>query len=406
VATASSTVVGMRRAHRYLDVTSMLVAPTPRTAALLDVGLALAVAAIGLPSAVDATPHHGPLGLLLTFGLAVPLVWRRRWPLSVFAAVAAVAFCQWLSAERLAADVALLVAFYSVAISEDARETVAAAVVLEVGAVFATERWGAEHARFLVFVLLSGMTTAAFFLGATLRIRREYLASVEDRAARLELERDQQAQIAVAAERARIARDMHDIVAHNLSVMIALADGAALTAGSDPVRANTAMQQVSATGRQALTEMRRLLGVLRADHTAAMTPQPGLDDIDALLAQVRVVGLRGELVTEGRPPLLAAGFQLTVYRLVQESLTNTLKHAVRATRSTVSLHFESGRLDVDVTDDGVAPTAAVSTQLGHGITGMRERAAVYGGTVEVGPSGSEGWRVHAHFDVGASELAS
>jgi signal transduction histidine kinase len=396
----------MTQEPRHVAVISHLVTPTPRAAAVLDG--CLAVVLIGLPSAAGFNPagsHHLTFGLLFDLGLAVPLIWRRRWPIEVFAVVAAVAFVQWLTGVRLFADVALLVAFYTVAARENLLRTSMAGVVLEVGALLATLRWSAGHAAFLVFVLLSGMTTAAFFLGTTLRTRRAYLASVEDRALRLELERDQQSQIAAAAERARIARDMHDIVAHNLSVMIALADGASLTAGADPRRAVNAMEQVATTGRQALTEMRRLLGVLREDQSPAMAPQPGIGDIDSLLAQVRIVGLRGELITQGQPTALPTGLQLTVYRLVQEALTNTLKHAVGATTSTVALRFQTGRLDVEVTDDG-AVVSAVAAASGHGITGMRERAAVYGGTVEAGPGTNAGWQVRGRFDLQAQGLTS
>jgi signal transduction histidine kinase len=384
-----------------------------RVAGIVDVCFALVIILAGLPSVfgprASLGPNHRLSALLLDFGLALPLIWRRRWPTEVFAVIAAFAFAQWLTGERFFADVALLVAFYTVAARESLRRTLAAAVVLEVGALLAALRWVHGQSWFLVFVLLSGMTTAAFFIGTNVRTRRLYLASVEDRAMRLELERDQQAQIVAAAERARIARDMHDIVAHNLSVMIALADGAALTTPDDPARAIAAMDQVSTTGRQALTEMRGLLGVLRDDQPAALQPQPGLSDIDTLLGQVRLVGLRGELITEGRPAtLLPAGLQLTVYRLVQEALTNTLKHATEAETATVRIRFAGTGLDIEIVDDG-APVPAIEAgelQLGHGITGMRERAAVYGGTVEAGPRPSHGWRVRGSFDLAAHGLVS
>ena len=299
--------------------------------------------------------------LVLDFGLALPLIWRRRWPTAVFAVIALAAFVQWVMNERIGADVALLIAFYTVAAREGRRKTVVAAAFLELGVVLAAVRWvhGGWGNKLLVLVLLSGMVTAAGFIGANIRTRRAYLASIEDRNLRLERERDQQAQIAAAAERARIAREMHDIVAHNLSVMIALADGAALTAGDDPARATTAMRQVSATGRQALMEMRRLLGVLRDDGPVALEPQPGLNDLEPLLIQVRLVGLRGELVTDGRLPALPAGLQLTIYRLVQEALTNTLKHAIEPHTATVRLRFSDEKgLEVEVTDDGAATSRA------------------------------------------------
>jgi signal transduction histidine kinase len=380
--------------------------------AAFDVSLAFAVFIIGLPSVFrDPTvQHHFALPMMFDVGLALPLIWRRRWPISVFALIAAVAFAQWLTGEQNAADVALLVAFYTVAAREGMRRTAAAAAVLEIGIVLAVARWSPGHRAVLFFVLLSGMASAAFFIGTTMRARRAYLASVEDRATRLELERDQQSQIVAAAERARIARDMHDVVAHNLSVMIALADGAALTLPDDPGRASAAMKQVSATGRQALTEMRRLLGVLRESTPATLEPQPSLLDLDQLLARVRMVGLRGELVTEGSMPPLPAGLQLTVYRLVQEALTNTLKHAVGAHTSTVRLRVTGDRLEVEVTDDGERVTSssgmAVAPLVGHGISGMQERAAVYGGTVDAGPRTTNGWRVRGWFDLRLNDVTS
>jgi signal transduction histidine kinase len=378
-----------------------------RSAVVFDGCLALALLLVGLPTVFHQV-HQGE-ALVLDLALTLPLIWRRRWPTGVFAVMALAAFVQWVANERIGADVALLVAFYTVAAREGRRKTVAAAAVLELGVVLASVRWvqGGYGNKLLVLVLLSGMVTAAGFIGANIRTRRAYLASIEDRNLRLELERDQQAQLAAAAERARIAREMHDIVAHNLSVMIALADGAALTADDDPARATTAMHQVSVTGRQALMEMRRLLGVLRDDGPATLEPQPGLTDLETLLTQVRLVGLRGELVTEGRLPALPAGLQLTIYRLVQEALTNTLKHAIEPHTATVRLRFtEENGLEVEVTDDGAAASRVTDTRAGHGINGMRERAAVYGGTVEAGPRPGRGWQVRGRFDLRASGVAS
>jgi signal transduction histidine kinase len=389
-------------------------AAVPRTlsrvsGAVVDVSLAFAIFLIGLPS-VFREPNgqpHVAMPMLFDVALSLPLIFRRRRPMYVFGFIAAVAFAQWVTGARYTADIALLVAFYTVAAHEDRRRTTAAAVVLEVGIALAVVRWSPGHGAVLVFVLLSGMASAALFIGTTMRTRRAYLASLEDRAMRLELERDQQAQIVAAAERARIARDMHDIVAHNLSVMIALADGAALTMSNDPARAAAAVNQVSATGRQALMEMRRLLGVLRDSAPAALEPQPSVLDLDQLLGQVRLVGLRGELVTDGSIPPLPAGLQLTVYRLVQEALTNTLKHALDARTATVRLRLVDEGLEVEVTDDGASVSPSVGTAtppVGHGITGMQERAAIYGGTVEAGPRTTRGWRVRAWFDLRLNEM--
>jgi len=362
-----------------------------RHATAVDVMVALTVLAIG---AVGRAPHSDGAALVFSAGLALPLLFRRRWPFGVFLVIAAVAFGQWLSDLRLLADVALLVALYTVAANQPRRRLGLAAALLGLGILLAADQWSVGAAGpFIVF--LGGLATAAAVLGVNVQTRRAYLASVEERAAQLERERDQQGQLAAAAERARIAREMHDIVAHNLSVMVALADGAGFMAPSDPARSAGAMEQVSKTGRHALAEMRRLLGVLRADGEAGLAPQPGLADLDQLLEQVRAAGLPVTLETSGTPVALGSGAELTVYRLVQEALTNTLKHAGPGAEATVRLRYEGDGIDVEVTDDGRNP-AHVSAG-GQGLSGMRERAAVYGGDVEAGPRATGGWRVHTRL---------
>jgi signal transduction histidine kinase len=360
-----------------------------------DALLALGVLAI---SVIGVTHEHAVASVAFSFALVVPLVWRRRAPLPVFLVISAVAFAQWLAGLELTADIALLVAIYTVAAHESRRRLALAAGILEIGIVLATLRW-TNTADLLVLVFLTGMATAAVVLGVNVQTRRAYLEALEERAAQLERERDQQGQLAAAAERARIAREMHDIVAHNLSVMVALADGAGFMAPSDPERSAGAMEQVSRTGRHALGEMRRLLGVLRDDGEAALAPQPGLADLDALLEQVRAAGLPVTLETSGSRGSLGPGAELTVYRLVQEALTNTLKHAGTDAHATVRLRYEPDGVEVEVTDDGrgLAPVGAG----GQGLSGMRERAAVYGGEVEAGPASSGGWRVYSRLGSGA-----
>ena len=356
-----------------------------------DTLLALAVIAV---SAIGVIAQHRAAPAAFTVALAAPLVWRRRAPLPVFLAIAAIAFAQWFAGFALTADIALLVAIYTVAAHESRRRLALAAAILEIGIVLATVRW-AESAELLVLVFLTGMATAASVLGVNVQTRRAYLAALEERAAQLEHQRDQQGRLAAAAERARIAREMHDIVAHNLSVMVALADGAGFMAGADPARSAGAMEQVSRTGRHALGEMRRLLGVLREGDSAELAPQPGLADLDALLGQVRAAGLPVTLETSGRPVALGAGAGLTVYRLVQEALTNTLKHAGAEACATVRLRYEDDGIDVEVTDDGRG--RAHVTDSGQGLSGMRERAAVYGGAIDAGPRSGGGWRVHTRL---------
>lgn len=352
---------------------------------------------------------HDPLALLLVqAGLVVPLVWRRRAPLLVFGCIAATAFGQWLADLRMPADVALLVSLYAVAAYCDRRRMLAAFAVMEVGIVLATVSWSLHDRGAATFISLSAMATAAAVVGVNIRSRRHHMAFLEDRAVRLERERDQQAQLAVAGERARIAREMHDIVTHNLSVMVALADGAVFAQQRTPERANDAMRQVSATGRQAITDMRRFLGVLRADEPDALRhPMPGVAQLESLVDQVRAAGLPTVLTVTGEPGAAPAAAQLTVYRLVQEALTNTLKHAPAGTRAEVRIGCAPDVLTVTVTDDGAGPapgSAGSSASAGpdpegrspgHGIPGMRERASAYGGSLTAGPLPGGGWRVAA-----------
>lgn len=250
----------------------------------------------------------------------------------------------------------------------------------------------------LAWTSSSTLVVATWFTGYYVRTRRSYLASLVSRAERLERERDTQAQLGASAERARIAREMHDIIAHNIAVMIALADGATYTAASNPGQAATLMGEVSATGRSALTEMHRLLGVLRQPAGPGHAPQPTLADIDNLLAAIRAAGLPTRLTVTGQPADLPPSIQLALYRIIQEALTNTLKHSVAAS-ARVQLTYLPDGVALEVTDDGQprarpvgAPDAGSSA--GHGITGMRERAAVFGGEVSAGPGPRGGWRVH------------
>jgi signal transduction histidine kinase len=339
--------------------------------------------------------------LLITVALAVPLAWRRRNPAAVFLILATVAFVQWLLRVDSLGDIALLIGLYTVAVHETRWRALLAAAILELGAVLAA----ADDGGLRGFIGLSALAVASGVLGTSVRNRRALLASLEDRAARLELERDQQGQLAAAAERARIAREMHDIVAHNLTVMIALADGAVFAADRAPEKATTAMQTVSETGRQALSEMWRLLGVLREDDGgSALVPQPGVPQIDQLVEQVRAAGLPVTLEVAGDGRTLPAGAQLTVFRLVQEALTNCLKHAGASAVAGVRLRYAADAVDVEVTDNGPSRTHAAEPG-GRGLDGMRERAAVYAGTVEAGPRLGGGWRVHARLTLEGSATA-
>ena len=384
------------RARDVLAVRDGLLAVIRRHPMLTDAALAAVVLAVAVPPVSTVTGRDQVLSLALVVALVVPLVWRRRAPFAVFLLMTALALAQFLTSQELTDDLALLVAFYTIAACQPPRRVLLAAAMLEAGAVLVTS---GTTRPLLVWAILSALVAAAGFLGYYARTRRAYLAALVDRAERLERERDQQAQFAAAAERVRIAREVHDIVAHNIAVMIALADGAAYTAEASPGQAASLMSQVSATGRSALTEMRRLLGVLHEPAAAGNAPQPGLNDVEDLIATVRAAGLPTRLTVTGQPFPLPPTAQLALYRMIQEALTNTLKHAPGATAQ-VRLAYLPGGVELEVTDDGRPGAVAAGGESaslpgsGHGIAGMRERAALFGGEVSAGPRPGGGWRVH------------
>jgi signal transduction histidine kinase len=370
--------------------------------------------------------------LWLVAALVLPLIFRRRAPMTVFLVIAAVAFVQWLVTGPALADAALLVAVYTVALESEWVLVAIAAVILEAGVVMASVRWTPEENDFKSFVYVTGLAIAAILAGIVVRALRSQLAWLAERAQRLELERDQQASLAAAAERARIAREMHDVVSHNIQVMVTLADAAAAAQTADPARAAEAMHEVSSTGRQALTDMRRLLGVLREERPAAdandvagvppehptLAPQPGLSEIDALVERVRATGLAVSVERAGEPFDMTDAAGLTVYRIVQEALTNALKHADHPASVEVRLTFGDPDITVRVHDDGGTRVAVAGFAApmngngngngerngraadgngsgGHGVAGMAERASAFGGTLRAGPAATGGWEVVA-----------
>ncbi|MGC0334639.1 signal transduction histidine kinase [Streptomyces sp. SAI-170] len=379
--------------------------PAPVLPALLLLLLLL------LHVAATRAPHELPQAAALTAALTLPLLWRHGAPRTMFGAVAAAAFVQWLADVQLPADIALLVALHAVAAHSGRRAALVAGAVVEGGALLACLRWATGGAFLAPFVALTATVVATVALGTNARTTRAYLAALEERAALLERQQDQQARLAVAEERTRIAREMHDIVTHNLSVMVALTDAAVQTQHRSPDRTTTAMLQVSETGRQALTDMRRSLGILRADEPDAQRhPLPGITQLHALADRMRTAGLPTRLNVLGSHTHVPATAQLTVYRLVQEALTNTLKHTPAGTHADVRIRCSAATVTVDITDNGARPRLpdpgphppgdAPPGASGQGIPGMRERSAAYGGTLRAGPLPGGGWKVHTrlHLD--------
>ena len=326
------------------------------------------------------------------------LGWRRRHPVPAAAVIAIVALALVAGGALAgAACAAMWAAVYSVAERESRRWALAAAAAFEVIGVVAVVTLAPASVIVTGAVLTTGTAAAAVGLGISQQTRRAYLAALEERAARLEFERDQQARLAAVTERTRIAWEVHDIVTHSLSVMVTLADGAAAASARSPDQAGEVMRQVAATGRQAIGEMRRTVTALRTDADEdARYPVPGLADLDDLLAQVRAAGLPVWFTVQGKARSLPPGTQLATYRIVQEALTNVRKHATGATGAAVTLRYDAGGIDVEISDDGHAG-AGGSCAVGHGITGMRERAVAYGGSVTAGPGPGGGWLVRARL---------
>jgi signal transduction histidine kinase len=331
--------------------------------------------------------HGDPLlGTLAVLAASLPLAWRRRSPLPVLGVVAAGTIAQALL-RTLTPPFGLLIAAYSVGAHAPRRQA-----LLGIGVVVTTALAALAAVDALVLWNAVVMVGAAGAIGDRQQHRRRYLAALEERAARLEHEREDAERLAVASERARIARELHDVVAHSVSLMVVQAGAARHNLARNPGRAEEAITEVEATGRASLAELRRLLGVLRQpDEGAALAPQPGLHDLGELVEGFRSTGLPVRLEVTGQPRPLAQGVDLSLYRIVQEALTNALKHAA-ATRVLVRLRYDGDEVTLTVDDDGVGAAAGVVVG-GHGLVGMRERAALLGGSLEYGPRDGGGFAV-------------
>ncbi|MFE3515289.1 sensor histidine kinase [Streptomyces sp. NPDC059166] len=336
-----------------------------------------------------------PLVLLMSLCFSVPLLWRRTRPVTLLLLMAPVSAANvWTGAVVQVAFLQMIPAF-TIGLRLPLRTLAGSGALICLPVTLGAAVVPGADSRQLVSYLWGFVSVA--LLALVVRTRREYTEALVERAHRLERERDQQAQLSAAAERARIAREMHDIIGHNLSVITSLADGGAYAAARNPERAAQALEAIGTTSRQALTDLRRALGVLSDSAPAAdRAPQPSLDDLDTLLTGVREAGLPVRLTTDGTPPSVPAssGHQLTVYRVVQESLTNTLKHAGPDATAEIVLTYTPEGLEVHATDTGgrSLPAQHPNPSGGRGINGMRERAGLYHGTLESGPRPEGGWQ--------------
>jgi signal transduction histidine kinase len=377
---------------------------------LFDGGLALAAAGSSTALFVSGAVGRGaPRGVLaLGYGLVLlhtsPLVVRRWFPGAVLAVCVAsgLAFAALgLPPETLV--VAVLVAVYSVAAYGDGWVSPAGLAAAAVGS--AAVQLTPGRFQFPTPVTNTLVIGAAWLLGHFAHNYRAYAARLEERTAELDQAREELARRAVAEERLRLARELHDVVAHAMSVIAVQSGVGAHVADTQPEEAAKALAAIQATSRAALTELRRLLGVLRQDSEpqGALSPVPGLADLDTLLAEVAKAGLAVRLRVEGTPSPLPAGLDLSAYRIVQEALTNVVKHAGPA-RAQVTVGYHHQDVTVEVTDDGRGVGAAAGdgrAGTGHGLIGMRERVAAFGGDLEAGPRPGGGFRVAARLPLAA-----
>lgn len=344
---------------------------------------------------------------VLSSAMVVPLAWRRTRPVRAGAAVVAACIVLWaLGLEPLAGLVAVPLVIYAVAAYGPAWASRTVLGLGLLGGVLLTTRNLHNTAETGVLgltisavytVLIWMLVLFSWTLGDLTRVRQQQLRTLTDRARRLETEQQQERALAAADERAHIAREMHDIVAHSLSVIITQSDGARYAAAASPAVATEALATVAATARTSLAEMRRLLGVLRHGDESTTRPLPGLADLDELFLGFRAAGLPLAVEQLGTPRrTLPPGAELTAYRLLQESLTNVLKHAGPLARARTSVRWLQRGLQIDVFDDGRGAAAIDSTAGGgNGLRGMRERISLYDGSLAAGPAAGGGFQVSA-----------
>ncbi len=383
----------------------------PRRATLLiDSALAAAFFAITLfaDGVLFATTNVDPV---VSFFLCAPLALRRTHPVPSVVAVYVAGLFQLLQGYHSisAASFAIIGSLYSVTAFGPrwaSRTALGAGMVGAVLLGFSLTADGGLRVAVIVLLIMFPVLLATWAAGMLRGTRHDARAAREERLTRLAVEREQELRLAAQAERARIAREMHDIVAHSLTVMIAQADGGRYAGATEPAAATHALETIAETGRAALADMRRLLGVLREDDDESagspgtLAPQPASGDLEALVEQVRASGLRVSLVRMGTPRTLPPGVGLTAYRICQEALTNVMKHAGPDPTVTMLVQWSPTGLGLEVSDDGRG-AAAASEDAGHGLLGMRERAMMLGGTLTAGPRPGGGYRVRAQLPLPA-----
>jgi signal transduction histidine kinase len=365
-----------------------------------DLGLAAVLLALALVETFwtgapgfSGGGHSEPPLVATSLAASIALAWRRLYPATVLTAVL-VAFAVQTAVlggtwDALSPIVWLFIAVYSVAAYGPARVAVGG-LLATLGVVSIADSEDVADISFIALIF-----GAVWVAGLAVRRQRDLAARLAGHAALLEREQEARALAAAAEERARIARELHDVVAHSVSTMVVQAEAGEALLDRDPERAREAFDSIRASGRQALVELRRMLGLLRSgDPELALVPQPSLQHLDLLVEQIRSAGLGIDVEVEGRPRPLAAGVDLSAYRIVQEALTNTLKHSA-SEHARVTVRYADRDVEVEVVDDGRGPLNGSGT--GHGLAGMRERARLYGGELEAGPRAEGGFRVRARL---------
>src|SRR5438270_4601261 len=354
---------------------------------------------VGTPAVIVTVILIGLVLLVLQVG---PLLWRRRYPSLVLLVVAAAFGAKILLGFNPGiAGLGLLVAMYSVAAYEFGVRRLVFLVIAGLGFVAAFVVFGVTgNPRSFAIIVPSVFFVAAWLIGDYLRTRRAYVAQLEERAARLERERDQDRRLAADEERTRIARELHDVVAHDVSVIAIQAGAARAVQLSKPEAAATALGLIETTARETLIELNRLLGVLRSANGATpdRSTQPGIGQLAGLVEKLRAAGHEVYARLDGAAQPLPPALDLSAYRILQEATTNVLKHA-RARRVDIRIHYSPNMLGLDVRDDGAGGGADPASSSGHGLIGMRERVALFGGKLHAGRDPAGGFSVHARLPI-------
>ena len=346
---------------------------------------------------------HGPdvLGVALALGCSLPFYFRRYAPLaSVLVSTGSVVLLFTLDYPAQVQSQLMIVAAYSLGSHADGAKRAIGFVALEAGVV-TVAAVGTSDADTANILFAGALYAAAYFFGSAMRNRRLFMEQLEARDALLARERDEDTQRAIADERLRIAQELHDVVAHSMGVIAVQAGVGAHVIDDDPVEAKRSLEAISTTSRGTLAEIRRLLGALRSADDAGYEPAPGLAEVDGLVKDLAAAGLEVTLRVDGTRGDLPPGVDLTAFRIVQEALTNVLKHAGPA-RACVTIGYEPGALRLEIADDGRGVDGRPS-EGGHGLIGMRERVAVYAGSLDAGPAAGGGFRVLARLPYGSVE---